>query len=401
MPGYGRQVPKKRGRRKPTHRGSPSPRRSQTREPDLLRDVAEALAADDPLHLLGYASILLAATDSGRRGSQRTGGPSQQEFVQTLLEVDVPETTALVLVMGELSGDELLQARVRAGVAEREYDLPEWVTALPRSRPSEAPLQVAHVLGDGDNVLLGVALPGGHGITLTIYIDHNLGTLVKDAFAVPGSPRELADQMLAMADDPDTTVTELDPADARARVVAAIELGAITIPPVETDTWPGCRPLVQWAAAMLPPGGAGYVRPEWEDAALAAVADRFFASPLAEGLDDEDAHSLLESLLWFGSGYGPGDPLRWSPTAVEILLLDFIPRKIVAEVEYLSKAPEVLRAFVRFCHAERAIRAELTDETLFAVDRYEPEYQQLIRTPRLQGPEALIAALEAYEPGQR
>ena len=39
---------------------------------------------------------------------------------------------------------------------------------------------------------------------------------------------------------------------------------------------------------------------------------------------------MLSSLLWFGSGYGPGDPLRWSPTAVEILMLDWIPRKILA-----------------------------------------------------------------------
>jgi hypothetical protein len=125
---------------------------------------------------------------------------------------------------------------------------------------------------------------------------------------------------------------------------------------------------------MLPPGGTGYVRPEWDEAALAELTDRFFASPEAHGLDDEDRRALLESLLWFGTDYGPGDPLRWSPTAVEILLLDWIPRKIIAEPAYLRRAPDLLRAFVAFCHVQRGLRTELTTE-------------------------ALLAALEAYESG--
>jgi hypothetical protein len=55
--------------------------------------------------------------------------------------------------------------------------------------------------------------------------------------------------------------------------------------------------------------------------------------------------------------------------------------------------PELLRAFIRFCHHERGIRPALTEETLAAVDRYEPEYQRLIRTDRPQGPAALLAAM--------
>jgi hypothetical protein len=59
----------------------------------------------------------------------------------------------------------------------------------------------------------------------------------------------------------------------------------------------------------------------------------------------------------------------------------------------LSKAPAVLRAFIRFCHAERTIRPALTDDTLAAVDEHEPEYQRVIRSPRPQGPMALLAAM--------
>ncbi|MBV8993184.1 MAG: hypothetical protein JO287_05680, partial [Pseudonocardiales bacterium] len=72
--------------------------------------------------------------------------------------------------------------------------------------------------------------------------------------------------------------------------------------------------------------------------------------------------------------------------------------KIAADVSYLAKAPDVLRAFIRFCHHERKIRPALTDETLAAVDEYEPEYQQIIASPRPQGPAALLAAMGALHP---
>ena len=78
---------------------------------------------------------------------------------------------------------------------------------------------------------------------------------------------------------------------------------------------------------------------------------------------------------------------------MEILLADWIPRKIVADPAYLSKAPELLRSFIRYCH-DRWIRTALTDETLAAVDQWEPEYQRLIRSSRPQGAAAIAAAVQ-------
>jgi hypothetical protein len=257
---------------------------------------------------------------------------------------------------------------------------------------------MVHVLGDGDDVFVAVHLPGGHHMSVVAYIDHNLGTVVKDAFVVDQPLDQVLTVMRKKVDDPDTTFSDLDPADARARITDAIDSGARTFPPFETDSWPACRPLVEWVVRLLPPGGVGYQRPEWDDEALAGLTEDFWASSFAHGLDDPDYRSLLDDLLWFGSGYGPGDPLRWSPVAVELLLADWIPRKIVADVDYLTKAPTLLRAFIRYCHHQRRIRPSLTTETLAAVDRWEPDYQETIRAPRLQGPEALLAAVGALDP---
>ena len=107
---------------------------------------------------------------------------------------------------------------------------------------------------------------------------------------------------------------------------------------------------------------------------------------------------LIDSLVWFGADYGPGDPLRWSPVSVEIVLVDWFPRKVVDDVERLARLPDVLRAFIRYCHAERGIREALTTETLEAVDRWEPEYRELIASDRPQGVDALFAAMAELDP---
>jgi hypothetical protein len=371
-----------------THRHSPA---------DLMADVRQRLASDEPLDFLAYVSTLLAAVDPRGKNPferERAGGPegaTLPQLVESFAQVVLPETTALLAAIAQLGTDELTRTRARLALATRPHPLPDWLARLGEASVYRT-VESTHVLGDGDSVLLGSRLLG-HELTTVIYIDHNLGTVVKDAFPAPGQIGEVAGRMREAADDPDMTLRDIGLADARARVAEAIEVGAITFPPFETETWPASRPLTEWLLRLLPEGGTGYVRPAWSGAAKTKLVKRFFASEFGKPLDDADHRDLLDQFLWFGTDYGPGDPLRWSPVAVEILLADWIPRKIVASPEYLSEAPVLLRAFIRFCHAERKIRRALTDQTLAAVDEHEPEYQRVIRSPRPQGPVALLAAM--------
>src|SRR5207302_9785901 len=102
-----------------------------------------------------------------------------------------------------------------------------------------------------------------------VYIDHNLGTVVKDAFVVAEPVAELVAFMREKADDPDTSWIDLRLADAKVRIAEAIDAGAMTFPPFESDTWPACRPLIEWITRLLPDGGTGYERPEWGEDELA------------------------------------------------------------------------------------------------------------------------------------
>ncbi|MCA1842959.1 MAG: DUF6398 domain-containing protein, partial [Actinobacteria bacterium] len=364
-------------------------------EPELLGEVRRRLAAEHPMSLLAEVSGLLAVIDPREENpfdrEPRTG-PSRDELVQSFLDVERLETSAMLAVVAEMAGDDVLRARCRRELTARAHVLPTWLARLDEVDAYRT-VEMVHVLGDGDNVIIGVRFAGGRELSVVVYIDHNLGTVAKDAFAVAEPIGDLIAFMRSKVKDPDTVWRDLDPADARARITEAIRLGAVTYPRYESDTWPACRPLVEWITRLLPAGGSGYQRPGWTDGQLNALATRFFASPFGRDLDTPARRDLLDSIFWFATDYGPGDPLRWSTVAVELLLADWIPRKLVADAAYLSQAPDLLRALIRYAHHERGIRAELTAETLAAVDRWEPEYQRVIRSPRLQGAEALLAAV--------
>ena len=369
---------------------------------DLAAALADAADADEPLELLSVASLMLNTMDPrtidpfSRRGAEPEG-PTLADVVQSLGETERPEVDALLAVFAELTSDRLLARRIDKLLEPRRPRHPAWLGQLAAAEVHTV-VEQSHVLGDGDDIFVGLRL-GDHDLTAIVYIDHNLGTVVKDAFVIPEHPRRLIALMREQIDEDDHfTWRDLGPADARARIEEAIRVGAITVPPFESDTWPVCRPLVEWTARLLPEGGHGYERPDWPDARRAELTERFFASEEGAPVDDEDHRGLFETLLWFGADYGPGDPLRWSGSTVEILLADWLPRKVVADAAYLSKAPDLLRAFIRFCHRERAIAADLTEDTLAAVDHFEPEYQQTIRSVRPQGPAALVARLFEHGP---
>ncbi len=398
---YGARVAK-RNRKSRRPAGRPRSRRARREpvrdEPDILARITDALDSDDPLPLLALASTLLTVTDP--RGRSPLAGlsesPDRDQLIESFLAVPLPETSALLGALAGLSDDDVLSRRVHREITRRAHPLPAWLSDLSRATGEPRAFEMVHALGDGDNVVVAITMPGGHPLTAVVYIDHNMGTVVKDAFVLSEPLDDVVGHVVAAAgSDPDTTARPIDPADARARIGEAVELGAITFPPLETDTWPASRALVQWMAGLLPAGGTGYQRPEWTEQALADLAGRFRASRFAQGVADHG--DMLSSLLWFGTDYGPGDPLRWSPVAVEILLTDWVPRKIVAEVDLLTVLPDLVRAFVRFCHHERGVRENLTEQTLAAVDAYEPDYQELIRSDRPQGPAALLAAMGALD----
>ena len=389
---------KKRPQRKPTKHlraVESQPDEDSPYSQELMQSLRRALRADHPVHLLVAVSQMMTLTDPRMRNPFEPddgSGATLDVLVDSFIDVDIAETTAALTLMRAFSPDELLSARLGKVLKGRRQPMPGWLDELD-TLAIDRVVEMRHVLGDGDDYFLDVRFPTGELMTALVYVDHNLGTVVKDAFVVPEAFDAVQAVFHEQIDDPDTTFHETPGAEARAVITDAIDHGALLYPPLESDTWPGCRPLVEWLVRSLPEGGSARERPEWGDDELAALRAEFFASTYGKALDKADEHGLLEDFTWFSTEWGPGDPLRWSPVNVEMLLVDWIPRKIVAEVAYLAKAPAILRRFVEFCHERQGIRRELTDEVLDSVDHWEPEYQRLIRSSRPQGPAALAAAV--------
>lgn len=388
----------------PSNRRSRTSRRRQPRSPhpaygpppaseppvddtDLLLGVHDALEASGPLDLLAFASTLLAAIDDDRLtgGAPADRDPTVHGLVGTFIDLSRAETTGLLAVLAELLDDELLERRIRRELDNRPHRLPAWLADLRPVTVTRA-VEMGHVLGDGENVALDVRTGSDATLAVMVYVDHNLGTVAKDAMVVD-EPLEalVASFAEAAGDDPDVRIADLDPAAARARLEEAIDRWSGTDPVLETDTWPAARAIVEWVLRAVPPGGTGYARPVWTDADRAALARRFLHSPHGRahtGADEPLLHLLLAAVP------GTGDPLRWSPVVVEIVLADRLPTALGSDVDPGRVLP-LLRDLVRFAHAERNVSATLTDETLAAVDRFAPEFRRLVTLGR-QDPAALL-----------
>ena len=182
------------------------------------------------------------------------------QLVEMFLDTWRIETSALLAVIVELAGATIDAGPIRLELARRNDRLPVWLRNLGDAEVHTVE-EVVHVLGDGDNIHLGVRFAGGEELTVVVYIDHNMGTIVKDAFIVPAPITEVADVYVRHAREPDTELRPLDPADARERITDAVWHGSIVVPPIETETWPVSRPIVEWLTRLLPEGGRGYDAP--------------------------------------------------------------------------------------------------------------------------------------------
>ncbi len=367
-------------------------------QPALIDNLGDALRDPHPLSFLEAASTLAQVTAPDRFAGLRPGTATQQpgtdreELIEMFLDVGHRETDALLLVWAAMFDRPELALRVRE--AKRRHSLPRWLQQLDQVRVVRV-AENTHILGDGDDFFLGVETPG-RSFTIVAYVDHNMGTIVKDCYFTDVPIREALARVDALRDD-DTDLHEILLEDAAAKLTAAVEHGDRMLDPFTTDTWPQAKPLLEWMLRGMPAGGEGYAWKELSDAEWKRLARDFAASEFGRALTAEQ-RDQADTLMNFAGHYGAGDPLRWSNVVVEIVLLDLIPRKVVAPIAYLSTMPETLRSVIRYAHAQRSIPAIYTEQALAAIDEILPDYLEAISRPHRQGPAALLEQLGVLDP---
>jgi hypothetical protein len=246
---------------------------------------------------------------------------------------------------------------------------------------------------------------------VALLVDHNMGGMAKEVL-VTAEPAELRSDWLARAPTPIVPLSAQEAADRFATALAALDETFMPDLPDET------RYLLPLARARLRVLPAGVVAEQTEvsDSEREALLDSFLVSPEsglvpATGKNgasrqarsrpaSEDAAGQLRMLasyfVDFAADYGAGDPLRWSPIAVEIVLTDWFPRKVVAEDVTASAVPDALRRFTRYAGRRKGLPEESIAETIAAVDEYEKDYLAAMVDTSSYGPaKAIVAAMVA------
>ncbi len=341
----------------------------------LIVEVQEALAAEHPLHLLGLVAMIVEASlpdapllEASEEDEDRDS-PGLDDLVESFIGVPVVETTALLGVLAELADDPELGARCAAEVDRRDDELPSWITDLAQTTVHRA-VRMTHVLGDGDDLMLGVRLPAGYELTCVVFIDHNAGSAVGDAFLVPDSLAAVLEVAEQNRTDSDLELVEMTPADAAAWLSEGLAAAEALWPPAESDTWPACRPLVEWLLYSMPTGGRGIPGRSLGFEEQQGLLARFFGSLVGMRFDTAEHRRLLESCI----ARGTGDPLRFSEVRLTDLLTAPLFDEEGAPPPRREDLPDLLRAYVPFAHAEAGLRDELSVEALAAIDACEPEY---------------------------
>lgn len=246
--------------------------------------------------------------------------------------------------------------------------LPRWIAELANLEVHGA-ARITHVLGDVDGIVVGARLAGGDELTCVVFVNHNMLSEVTDAGFVSKPMDEMLAELTSASGDPDTRIVEMSLADARAWIEHGLDQPVI-VP--ETDSCPGMRPLARWLIAHLPEGGTAYQPLRWDLRPTLELCAQFFASPQGAQFDDYDRRELLLELL----DTGTGDPLRWSAARVAQALGRSGPYDEHLSVESVLDAPELLREFVPFAHAQSGIRDELTAQALAVIDEMGPGYRR-------------------------
>jgi hypothetical protein len=262
---------------------------------------------------------------------------------------------------------------------------PRWIEDL-GVRPVTARMMCDDGFDDGRSVLIEFATRDGKPHTLGVYIDHNMRGLVKDVF-VAGP---LAGVTKALASGDGIVLSELDLAEARARVERALDVLDHTISPAVDKDVDRLRAFM-YARARLLPGGTvlpdefdevDEVEPSEREGLL---ADFLSAAEGERWRGDDDASHIVAMAIDFGADYNYGGPLRWSPVVVETFMTGWLAHKVRAEVDFFERVPEVLRDWVRYAGRRRGVEPAGVAQAVMIVGLYRQPMLDAVADPERWG----------------
>ncbi|MFC0624767.1 hypothetical protein [Kribbella deserti] len=245
-------------------------------------------------------------------------------------------------------------------------DVPAWVERIATFRLTSTVLS-EDISGDGLSVVLDYD-DEYHPHTVIVFVDNNLGALVKDVFVGP----PLQQVVEAYQRGGRVKVRTVRPAVAAGIILQALgETNEYDDPPV-TDDFEFFSGLLVNRLTQLPERP---IRPpvqaRWSGRQRDRLVSDFLAWAGADELPD-DAAGIARLWLDHALDYTAGGPLRVSAVLVELFITQWIPNKVIADSNYSRAVPPVLKAWLRFAAERSEVDQETLAEALDAVDTWSP-----------------------------
>lgn len=344
---------------------------------DFRDHLAEALRDPNPSSFLelvsGVAAAALPRTDPTMPAKIEPKVPIN-EFAVSMVTADEPVTNAVLRVWAEMLGDDMLRRRVINSVSKHGH--PEWLDDIAQLAPTRV-TSLGDVYGEQRTYFVELTMPS-HTFTISCAMLRLGAPMLEDVYAIPSSLDQVLDVIQGKGS---LDVVRIDHtlAESAADLRDAQQMTDHTVPPIETDSWPMTRPLLEWALRLMPESGAP--SREYSDSENQVKIDKFLrefsSSTWGKALTREQADHV-PTLLSLHINYATGDLTRWGPMFVESLLCHLYPHKVMADSDFLMLLPTVLQQVVEFAHGEAALAPVHTSVTLRAISEYTPHYFDLI-----------------------
>lgn len=359
----------------------------------MLSHADEMMKLDDPLAAEVRASALVSLWEGAGRNDWEADCLFGLGLVGTAEREATPAALGLLRGLAAVATPPVSdEARRAAGLLRRSgVEAPAWAHHVGGARFVEA-WRTQDPLGDGDLYALVCEHPGRPRHTIAAYIDHNLGSAVKDVTVTP--PGEDLRARWDSARVEDVTTIVIEPQEAADVLAHGLDVEAAHLDPPSPENGRRMIPLLRSRLSLLPPPHP-LMRPEMSRPRREGLAEEFAASPEAQHLDPGAVDDVAWRIVDFCCDYGCGDPLRWSPIVVELFLADWLPRKAILHTP-AEAVPDVLRGWIRFAGARKGLAPHLVRETVEAVEEWTPAFFEGMADPERAGPaKAILSAMRA------
>jgi hypothetical protein len=372
-------------------RGSSGRSRHAQRRPksaaEQAVDLVRGLSGEDPLTAELVASSLLAVS-RGEMADEAADRAWADLLVATFQRTKSADGLAILFAIRALlppTWREPADAAI-AALMHLAIPSPPWAAEIDAPRPLDAWAATDEY---GDQTMVGVGFRHGAWLPngLQFMVDRNFEGLVRQAMVAPRP-----DAMLQVWSE--NAPADLEPHATTAQEAAdrlAVGIGMFDLyldPPVDDDVR-RLMPLLRARLRQLPPA----VEPR-EEKPVGAARRRRLARDFARSDDAPpgiDAELLASYFIDYGADWSGGDPLRWSPVRVELLLMDWFPRKVALADQEIAAVPVALRGWVRWAARHKGISSEGLAETLAALDEFGGEFVAAMHDEESFGPAKSLA----------